>query len=104
MTLWLTEDGCPAAKGTYKDRTNDPDYTPPATAGSTGGTGSAASSGTGGTGGGSAGTTCEIVSNAGNCYDAGQFCRNSDVGSSTHAANGRLIHCRDEGSRNRWNY
>lgn len=47
---------------------------------------------------------CEIVSNAGNCYSAGQFCRNVDVGSSTHAANGRIIHCRDEGDRNRWGY
>ncbi|MET7285319.1 hypothetical protein [Streptomyces sp. NPDC005573] len=104
VTLWLTEDGCPAAKGTYKDRTNDPDYTPPAQADAgSGGTSGGSSAGSSGTGGG-AGTTCEIVSNAGNCYDAGQFCRNSDVGSSTHAANGRMIYCRDEGSRNRWNY
>ncbi|GHB43467.1 hypothetical protein GCM10010347_10840 [Streptomyces cirratus] len=47
---------------------------------------------------------CEIVSDAGNCYKAGQFCRKADVGRETHAANGRLIHCRSEGSRARWNY
>ncbi|MEU9110571.1 hypothetical protein AB0D04_01920 [Streptomyces sp. NPDC048483] len=47
---------------------------------------------------------CEIVSNAGNCYSAGQFCRNADVGAHTHAANGRIIYCRDEGNYNRWNY
>ncbi|MCZ4096934.1 hypothetical protein [Streptomyces sp. H39-C1] len=47
---------------------------------------------------------CEIVSNAGNCYNAGQFCRNADIGSSTHAGNGRMIHCRQDGSRGRWGY
>lgn len=102
VTLWLTEDGCPSAKGTYKDKTNDPNYTPPVAAGSGDSSGSSGSSG--GSSSGGAGTTCEIVSNAGNCYNAGQFCRNADVGSSTHAGNGRLIFCRDEGSRNRWNY
>ncbi|MEV7725569.1 hypothetical protein AB0P15_12640 [Streptomyces sp. NPDC087917] len=47
---------------------------------------------------------CEIVSNAGNCYNAGQFCRDADVGRSTHAGNGRMIHCRPDGSRARWGY
>ncbi|NEB73966.1 hypothetical protein G3I40_01725, partial [Streptomyces sp. SID14478] len=45
---------------------------------------------------------CEIVSNAGNCYSAGQFCRNADAGSTTHAANGRVIKCVADGSRHRW--
>ncbi|MCX4827506.1 hypothetical protein OG746_01970 [Streptomyces sp. NBC_01016] len=45
---------------------------------------------------------CEIVSSAGNCYSAGQFCRNADVGSTTHAENGRIIKCASDGSRNRW--
>ncbi|MGW7099976.1 hypothetical protein [Streptomyces sp. NPDC054838] len=49
-------------------------------------------------------TSCEIVSDAGNCYKAGQFCRKADVGRETHGANGRLIHCRPDGSRSRWNY
>ncbi|MCX3058848.1 hypothetical protein [Streptomyces beihaiensis] len=40
-------------------------------------------------------TSCgPILSGSGNCYDAGQYCRKSDVGSSTRAANGRIIHCR----------
>ncbi|MFI8347102.1 PASTA domain-containing protein [Streptomyces sp. NPDC085596] len=120
VTLWLTKSGCPSATGTYKDKTNDPNYTPPVAAGSGGSSsssssssssgssgssgGSSSSSSSSGGGGGSAGTTCEIVSNAGNCYNAGQFCRNADVGSSTHAGNGRLIYCRSDGSRNRWNY
>ncbi|MFD3808886.1 hypothetical protein ACFWTC_36195 [Streptomyces sp. NPDC058619] len=47
---------------------------------------------------------CEIVSNAGNCYNAGQFCRKADLGRSTHAGNGRLIHCRLDGSQPRWQY
>ncbi|WP_033210040.1 hypothetical protein [Streptomyces bikiniensis] len=48
--------------------------------------------------------TCEIVSNAGNCYDAGQFCRKADLGRSTHAANRRMIHCVMDGDRARWKY
>ncbi|MDX2702775.1 PASTA domain-containing protein [Streptomyces sp. PA03-6a] len=98
VTLWLTEGACPAKKGTYKDRTNDPDYSPPVR------DDDAPSSGSGSAGSGDTSTTCEIVSNAGNCYNAGQFCRAADVGRSTHAGNGRLIFCRDEGSVNRWNY
>uniref|UniRef100_A0AAU2JV09 Uncharacterized protein n=1 Tax=Streptomyces sp. NBC_00049 TaxID=2903617 RepID=A0AAU2JV09_9ACTN len=47
---------------------------------------------------------CEIVSNAGNCYNAGQFCRKADLGRTTHAGNGRLIHCRLDGSQPRWQY
>ncbi|MFJ3636860.1 hypothetical protein ACIPRL_32230 [Streptomyces sp. NPDC090085] len=47
---------------------------------------------------------CEIVSNAGNCYNAGQFCRKADLGRSTHAGNGRMIHCRMDGSQPRWQY
>ncbi|MFE0772650.1 hypothetical protein [Streptomyces sp. NPDC058861] len=48
--------------------------------------------------------TCEIVSNAGNCYSAGQFCRKADLGRSTHAANRRMIHCVMDGDRARWTY
>ncbi|MFE6460368.1 hypothetical protein [Streptomyces cinereoruber] len=48
--------------------------------------------------------TCEIVSNAGNCYSAGQFCRKADLGRSTHAANRRMIHCVMDGDRARWKY
>ncbi|MGW0748690.1 hypothetical protein [Streptomyces sp. NPDC002587] len=49
-------------------------------------------------------TACEIVSNAGNCYNAGQFCRKADLGRSTHAGNGRLIYCRQDGGQPRWGY
>ncbi|MER7468516.1 hypothetical protein [Streptomyces sp. NPDC097981] len=52
----------------------------------------------------SAKAVCEIVSNAGNCYNAGQFCRKADLGRSTHAGNGRLIHCRLDGTQPRWQY
>ncbi|WP_330297016.1 hypothetical protein [Streptomyces sp. NBC_00503] len=48
--------------------------------------------------------TCEIVSNAGNCYNAGQFCRKADLGKSTHAANRRMIYCRLDGTQPRWQY
>lgn len=47
---------------------------------------------------------CEIVSNAGNCYNAGQFCRKADLGRSTHAANGRMIYCRIVSGRPHWQY
>ncbi|MBD0742676.1 hypothetical protein BG418_14470 [Streptomyces sp. CBMA152] len=47
---------------------------------------------------------CEIVSNAGNCYNAGQFCRKADLGRSTHAANGREISCRIVSGRPHWQY
>ncbi|MCY0936093.1 hypothetical protein [Streptomyces sp. H34-S4] len=47
---------------------------------------------------------CEIVSNAGNCYKAGQFCRKADLGRSTHAANRRMIYCRMDGTQPRWQY
>ncbi|MFF3253075.1 hypothetical protein ACFYWP_19165 [Actinacidiphila glaucinigra] len=98
VTLWLVDGSCPAKKGTYKDRTNDPDYAPPVR------DEEKPSSGSGSAGSGDTTSTCEIVSNSGNCYNAGQFCRAADVGLSTHAANGRRIFCRDEGSVNRWNY
>ncbi|WP_405490142.1 hypothetical protein [Streptomyces sp. NBC_00096] len=50
------------------------------------------------------GGACEIVSNAGNCYNAGQFCRKADLGRSTHAANRRIIYCRMDGKQPRWQY
>lgn len=49
-------------------------------------------------------SACEIRSNAGNCYQAGQFCRKSDVGASTHDAHGRLITCGSDSGRPRWHY
>ncbi|MET9177550.1 hypothetical protein ABZX88_04890 [Kitasatospora aureofaciens] len=48
------------------------------------------------------GSGCEIRSNAGNCYAAGQFCRNDDLGRSTHDANGRVIYCRVVSGKPHW--
>ncbi|MFE4972407.1 hypothetical protein ACFRAR_09825 [Kitasatospora sp. NPDC056651] len=49
-----------------------------------------------------AGAGCEIRSNAGNCYEAGQFCRNADLGKSTHEAGGRVIYCRMVSGKPHW--
>ncbi|MBV6699126.1 hypothetical protein [Kitasatospora aureofaciens] len=45
---------------------------------------------------------CDIRSSAGNCYEAGQFCRNADLGRSTHDAGGRVITCRMVSSKPHW--
>lgn len=47
---------------------------------------------------------CGIRSNAGNCYRAGQFCRNADLGRSTTDASGRRITCRMVSGRPHWQY
>lgn len=67
----------------------------------------AAGSGSSGGGGGSSQDstgTCSIVSNSGNCYSAGQFCRNSDHGASTTTASGRRITCAYSSNAWRWTY
>ncbi|MCC5479503.1 hypothetical protein [Streptomyces barringtoniae] len=48
--------------------------------------------------------TCSIVSNAGNCYRSGQFCRSSDHGATTTTASGTPITCSYSGSAWRWTY
>ncbi|WP_406124093.1 hypothetical protein [Streptomyces sp. NBC_00989] len=48
--------------------------------------------------------TCTIVSNAGNCYSAGQFCRNSDHGAITTTASGTKIKCAYSSNAWRWTY
>ncbi|WP_369260770.1 hypothetical protein [Streptomyces sp. R35] len=48
--------------------------------------------------------TCSIVSNSGNCYSAGQFCRNSDHGSLTTTASGATIKCAYSSNAWRWTY
>lgn len=111
-TLTLVEGGsCPAGKGTYQDKKNDPNYTPPPAPRRDSGSGGSGSSG--GSGGGSGGGSdnaagwngqCELMSPAGNCYRAGQFCANKHVGMRTHDANGRIIHCKVRGDGQRWNY
>lgn len=66
----------------------------------------AGSGGSGGSGGGGGGgtTTCSIRSNSGNCYQAGQFCRNSDHGATTTTASGARITCRYSANAWRWTY
>ncbi|MET8096189.1 hypothetical protein ABZV29_06905 [Streptomyces sp. NPDC005236] len=67
----------------------------------------ASNSGSGGSGGSSGGTsvgTCSITSNAGNCYSAGQYCRNSDHGASTTTAGGTRITCAYRSGGWRWTY
>ncbi|MEU6066488.1 MULTISPECIES: hypothetical protein [Streptomyces] len=54
---------------------------------------------------GSSGTgTCSITSNAGNCYQAGQYCRNSDHGAVTTTAGGTSIRCSYSSGAWRWTY
>ncbi|MGW0816225.1 hypothetical protein ACWD00_23680 [Streptomyces viridiviolaceus] len=48
--------------------------------------------------------TCSIVSNAGNCYQAGQYCRNSDHGATTTTASGTRIICTYRSNAWRWSY
>ncbi|MEU9344728.1 hypothetical protein AB0D74_26385 [Streptomyces sp. NPDC048278] len=47
---------------------------------------------------------CTITSNAGNCYSAGQFCRNSDHGAVTTTAGGTKIECSYSSNAWRWTY
>lgn len=61
-------------------------------AGSHGGSGSSGDSGGG----------CTIVSDSGNCYSAGQFCRNGDHGAVTSDASGRKIKCAHSAGAWRW--
>lgn len=63
---------------------------------------SSRSSGSGG--GGTATGTCSITSNAGNCYQAGQYCRNSDHGATTTTAGGTSIRCSYSSGAWRWTY
>src|SRR5262249_35380506 len=66
---------------------------------------SSSSGGSSSTGGSSTKTPlCSIRSNAGNCYQAGQFCRSTDVGATTTNAAGREITCSYESGANRWHY
>ncbi|GHB15765.1 hypothetical protein GCM10010377_01480 [Streptomyces viridiviolaceus] len=48
--------------------------------------------------------SCSIVSNAGNCYQAGQYCRNSDHGATTTTARGTRITCTYSSNAWRWTY
>jgi hypothetical protein len=45
---------------------------------------------------------CHPLTNGGNCYRAGEYCRNSDHGMTGVAGNGEIIVCSGTGSRWRW--
>jgi hypothetical protein len=45
---------------------------------------------------------CHPVTSGGNCYRAGEFCRESDHGASGIAGNGAVIRCEPSGGRWRW--
>ncbi|RII13794.1 IgA FC receptor precursor [Streptomyces sp. YIM 130001] len=47
-------------------------------------------------------STCEIVSNSGNCYRAGQFCRSRDRFRTTHDATGHRLKCTPNTRGQRW--
>jgi hypothetical protein len=48
--------------------------------------------------------SCSIVSNSGNCYSAGQYCRNSDHGAVTTTESGARIKCAERSNAWRWTY
>ncbi|NLU71835.1 hypothetical protein HCC61_03900 [Streptomyces sp. HNM0575] len=66
--------------------------------------GSGGSGGSSGSGSGGQAGTCTIVSNSGNCYSAGQFCRKSDHGAVTSDASGTKIKCVYSARAWRWTY
>ncbi len=73
--------------------------------GSSGGSGGSTSGGSSGGGSGSASGsdgTCSLTSSAGNCYRAGEFCPDRDLGLSTTDANGNAITCEDDNGYHRW--
>lgn len=49
----------------------------------------------GGTGSGGSGGSCHPLTNGGNCYEPGEFCRNTDHGVHGVAGNGEAIVCED---------
>ncbi|MFD0023145.1 hypothetical protein [Streptomyces sp. NPDC058382] len=91
---------------------NPPRASSGSTSSTSGGGGSSSAGSSGSTSGGSTSTggsstktkVCSIRSNAGNCYRAGQFCRNADVGATTTDAAGRAITCGFKSNANRWHY
>ncbi|MFE7233025.1 hypothetical protein ACWCRF_13810 [Streptomyces sp. NPDC002405] len=92
----------PTATVTTTETVRTPGPTVTVTKAAAAGTSTSRSSGS--AGGNSASGTCSIVSNAGNCYQAGQFCRNSDHGARTTTANITPITCSLRSNSWRWTY
>ncbi|THA70742.1 hypothetical protein E6P78_09270 [Streptomyces sp. A0958] len=109
VTATATETATPAPAPTVTEtktvKVPGPTVTATVTRATSSGSGGSGS-GSGGSGGGgtTATSTCSIRSNAGNCYSAGQFCRNSDHGALTTTAAGARIKCSYSGSAWRWTY
>jgi hypothetical protein len=105
-TVTATPEPAPTVTETIKAKARPrPTITVTKTARPAADTGSDTGSDTGG-GSGSQDTTgtCSIVSNAGNCYSAGQFCRNSDHGAVTTNEGGTRIKCVYSSNAWRWTY
>lgn len=97
-TVTAEPEPAPTVTRTKKVTTPGPTVTVTKTARPATGSGTSGSGGDGGSG------TCSITSNAGNCYQAGQFCRNSDHGATTTTAGGTPITCRYSSNAWRWSY
>jgi hypothetical protein len=46
--------------------------------------------------------SCSILSNEGNCYSAGEYCRRADLNNTTTDADGRAMTCVMESGRPHW--
>ncbi|MFD3475163.1 hypothetical protein [Streptomyces sp. NPDC058695] len=105
-TVTATPEPAPTVTETIKAKAKPrPTVTVTKTARAAADTGIDTGSGTG-SGSGSQDTTgtCSITSNAGNCYSAGQFCRNSDHGAVTTNEGGTRIRCVYSSNAWRWTY
>ncbi|MFB6671660.1 hypothetical protein ACFCWG_04520 [Streptomyces sp. NPDC056390] len=105
-TVTATPEPAPTVTETVKAEAKPrPTVTVTKTARAAAATGSDTGSDTGsGSGSQDATGTCSIVSNAGNCYSAGQFCRNSDHGAATTNGGGTRIKCVYSSNAWRWTY
>ncbi|MEU5346842.1 hypothetical protein AB0H18_39520 [Streptomyces sp. NPDC020766] len=100
-TVTATPEPAPTVTETVKTKTQP---RPTVTVTKTAAAKAAAGDSDSGSGGGSQDSvgTCSVVSNSGNCYSAGQFCRNSDHGATTTTAAGARIKCAFSAKAWRW--
>ncbi|MFF9489130.1 hypothetical protein [Streptomyces sp. NPDC014676] len=102
-TVTAEPEPAPTVTKTKKVTTPGPTVTVTVTKTARAAAGSGTSSSTGDSSGSGSGT-CSITSNAGNCYQAGQYCRNSDHGATTTTAGGTRITCSYSSNAWRWSY
>lgn len=98
-TVTAEPEPAPTVTKTKKVTTPGPTVTVTKTARAAAGSGTSSSAGNSSDSG-----TCSITSNAGNCYQAGQYCRNGDHGATTTTAGGTRITCRYSSNAWRWSY